>query len=121
MRVILQAGYRSEQLGGQVQATRATMGFTPCGRTPVDCRVAYVFYDRLEELSRASKVPLGRMLGLAIAHEIGHMLLPQPSHSPEGIMRPSLELERSILPIFTAAQADTIRARLDQRRYGSDR
>jgi hypothetical protein len=121
VRVILQTGHRSERLGGQVRATRSTMGFTPCARASVDCQIAYIFYDRIEELSRLTNVPLGRMLGLAMAHEIGHMLLPPPSHSPEGIMRPSLELKRSILPRFTAAQADVIRARLGQRRYGSDR
>jgi len=51
-----------------------------------------------------------------MAHEIGHMLLPRPSHSPDGIMRPSLDLERAMPPQFSAVQANLIRTKLAQNR-----
>jgi hypothetical protein len=120
VRVIVQGGRRSEVLGAEVNAGRSTMGFAPCGAS-ADCQIAYIFYDRIEELARRTAVPIGRILGLAIAHEIGHMLLPPPSHSREGIMRSALDLKRSFLPLFTVTQAGAIRTRLVQRKYGSDR
>lgn len=115
VRVVLYGGRRSEALGEDVNAGPFTMGFTPCaGATTIPCTIAYLFFDRIEEMARSLSIPAGRLLGLAIAHEIGHMLLPRPSHSTHGIMRPVLDRGRSILPQFTAAQADAIRARLDQ-------
>ena len=48
-----------------------------------------VFFDRLEEISqdRKGEVPLGLVLGVTIAHEIGHLLLPGKQHSVSGIMQ----------------------------------
>ncbi len=52
-------------------------------------QVAYIFHQRLEELVQKGGIRelKGRILGLAIAHEIGHLLLPTHSHSSTGIMR----------------------------------
>jgi hypothetical protein len=48
-----------------------------------------VFFDRLEEISqdRKGEAPLGLVLGLTIAHEIGHLMLPGKQHSVSGIMQ----------------------------------
>jgi hypothetical protein len=48
-----------------------------------------VFFDRLEEISRNSSGagPLELLLGITIAHEIGHLLLPANQHSLSGIMQ----------------------------------
>ena len=55
------------------------------------------------------------MLGNVIAHEIGHLYLPE-GHSIGGIMRERLDLE--LVPQgglgFNPAQAKSIRARLQQ-------
>jgi hypothetical protein len=48
---------------------------------------AYVFYSDVRELARADDAPEFRLLGHVIAHEIGHMLLGQNSHSATGIMQ----------------------------------
>ena len=48
---------------------------------------ATVFYDRVEWVSRTGDVSLSTMLGHAIAHEIGHVLLGTTDHSPLGIMK----------------------------------
>ncbi len=117
VRVVLYAGRKSRELGERANAGPFTMGFAPCaGMTTGPCTIAYIFYDRIEELARATSVPPGRVLGLAIAHEIGHLLLPRRSHSALGIMRPALDLNRSILPQFTASEAGIIRARVDQKK-----
>ena len=48
----------------------------------------YIFYDRVREFSReeALACPLGEILGYAIAHELGHVILGGNSHSLCGIM-----------------------------------
>ena len=52
-------------------------------------KMVYIFNQRLEELVQKGGLRelKGRILGLTIAHEIGHLLLPTHSHSPTGIMR----------------------------------
>jgi hypothetical protein len=47
---------------------------------------AAVFYDRVMELAQ-SGLPLAAILGHAMAHEIGHLLLGSNSHSSTGLMR----------------------------------
>jgi len=49
--------------------------------------VAYVFYDRVREFGQRGRVDAWIVLGCAIAHELGHLLLPVNSHAPDGIMR----------------------------------
>jgi hypothetical protein len=48
-----------------------------------------IFFDRLEEISKNSNgaAPLELLLGITIAHEIGHLLLPAKQHSVSGIMQ----------------------------------
>ena len=47
-----------------------------------------VISERVEDIARASDCLPSKILGLMIAHEIGHALLGPHSHSPHGIMRP---------------------------------
>ena len=80
-------------------------------------RVAYVFYDRVEPLAEKHQISVACLLGVAIAHEIGHLLLPYGSHSPNGLMRGEWDnrqflLARDRLLGFTAQQAELIRAHL---------
>ena len=52
---------------------------------------ATIFYDRVEQLSRSS-IPMptaATLLGAAMAHEIGHVLLDSCEHSPGGLMKSS--------------------------------
>lgn len=49
--------------------------------------VASVFYHKAVELEQGSRAGRGQILGAAMAHEIGHLLLGRNSHSPQGIMR----------------------------------
>jgi len=55
-------------------------------------RRAYIFYDRVTSVAKTfslTHVPdtVGVILGHAVAHELGHLLLPDDAHSPNGIMR----------------------------------
>ena len=69
------------------------------------------------------------ILALAMAHEIGHLLLPPPSHSTSGIKRPLWDgddIRHAVLGqlTFTSAQSSLIRkkvvgCRCDQRLKGA--
>jgi hypothetical protein len=49
--------------------------------------VAYIFYRQVEAQARQYDYSLSMILASAIAHEVGHLLLPDGRHSPEGLMR----------------------------------
>jgi hypothetical protein len=72
---------------------------------------AYVFFPRVEFVARFYARHLGTLLGAAVAHEVGHLLLPAGTHSNLGIMRADLEV-RSLTPRgltrFTPSQAAEI-------------
>ena len=72
-------------------ATRAQFGAGTLGiaaqpekGTPA---TASVFYSRVQELAKGGTAPVPVILGHAVAHEIGHLLLGSNSHSPLGLMR----------------------------------
>ena len=50
--------------------------------------LATVYVDRVERLVRGSEGDLGTVLGRAMAHEIGHLLMGRASHAVRGLMRP---------------------------------
>jgi hypothetical protein len=49
--------------------------------------VAGVFLHQAIELQRVEGIPLHQILGAAIAHEIGHLLMAEHGHSRAGLMR----------------------------------
>jgi hypothetical protein len=90
-------------------------GSTMMGRAVRAAGRAYIFYPRLESAARLRYRHVGMVLGAAIAHEVGHLLLSKNSHSNIGIMRQDLNL-KSLLPLdvlgFTPAQSADIRETL---------
>jgi len=48
---------------------------------------AIVFYDRVHQLCQVRQSELAPILGAAMAHEIGHLMLGSEQHSPTGMMR----------------------------------
>jgi hypothetical protein len=83
-------------------------------------RLAYIFYRRIQEFAGDTGATVAVVLGHAIAHEIGHLLM-APGHSASGIMRADWTREdmtqasRGILR-FTADQAATLRRAATRRR-----
>jgi hypothetical protein len=47
----------------------------------------YVFWRRVERASLQFTASLDKVLAIAIAHELGHMLLPDGKHAKTGLMR----------------------------------
>ena len=79
--------------------------------------VLSLFFDAVTDVARRYGAPVSDVLGIALAHEMGHVLLPPPSHSPDGIMQASWEGDdiRHALAgdlAFTDDQARQMRARL---------
>ena len=80
---------------------------------------AYVFWSRVERASFNFTASLDRVLAVAIAHEIGHMLLPDGKHAKSGLMAapwdPSHFRSASAgLLLFSEASAELIRRELER-------
>ena len=56
-------------------------------RTANGNAVAYVFYRRVQAEADRYEVSTSLVLACAIAHEVGHLLLPLRAHAPAGLMR----------------------------------
>lgn len=69
---------------------------------------AYIFYDRVEALSIHRQIAVNSILGKVIAHELGHLILPEYSHSAAGIMRADLNLQERVQR-FTPEQSTSMR------------
>ena len=96
----------------QKRLSEDAMGITS-GTAVERGRVAYVFYDRAE---RFTPLHRGKYLGHFMAHELGHLLLPQYAHSVTGLMRAQWnrdDLERAQHGKlgFTPEQGSLIRSR----------
>jgi hypothetical protein len=85
-------------------------------------RRAYVFLDRVKAFSevvtslRGHRV-VGTVLGHVICHELGHLLMPDKSHAPFGIMRAdwdSQQWDEAVegLLLFSPRQAQIMRRQI---------
>ena len=73
------------------QAISGRPGTTALGYAFVDAHgrqgtLATIFLDRVEQIARIAGTSADRLTGLAVAHEIGHLLLGS-DHSKRGLMR----------------------------------
>jgi hypothetical protein len=86
-----------EPLGGRdlvVRIVAAPRGAGPdeLGYSMVDLRagigtLATVYADRVALLAERARTDAGKLLGRAVAHEVGHLLLGTSQHSAAGLMR----------------------------------
>jgi hypothetical protein len=75
-----------------------------------------VFYSPVLRVALRSRQTLADILGLVIAHEIGHLLLPAPAHSNLGIMRAEWDgddIRRGVVGAlrFTSSQVALMQSR----------
>jgi hypothetical protein len=78
--------------------------------------IANISFDRVAELMPYVAASRGHVLGLVVAHEIGHLLLQTEGHWPVGIMHfpwslRELGLANANLLVFTVTQAHAMRKR----------
>ena len=97
------------------------LGSTPeCGA--VGLCTSSIFFDRVSGLAEGVNATLPVLLGRAMAHEIGHLLLGAHSHSSTGIMRAfwsgeELSLAARAYLLFTPEQSRQMKARLAERTH----
>lgn len=92
---------------------------------PPESSQAYLAYLSIHQAAGAAQeyaTPLEQVLGLAAAHEIGHLLLGENAHTSSGLMKASWgagELKQGSLGnlLFTAEQSERIRSNLLQREW----
>ena len=77
--------------------------------------LATIFMDRMQAVVSRTNVPPALLLGRAIAHEVGHLLLRTSAHSRDGLMRDvwtdeELALDRPADWLFAASDRLRIRA-----------
>lgn len=96
------------------RAKFVSMGFSLVrieGTTPF---LSTVYVDRAESVARVAGTDARRVLGLAIAHEIGHVLLDSNTHAASGLMRadwPRHELRRTDPAAWRLLESEAAHAR----------
>ena len=79
-----------------------------------------IINERTEEIARSGEATYPLVLGITIAHELGHALLGPNSHSVNGIMRPrflgaDFKKAQSTTLSFTPEQAEQMRTNVRER------
>ena len=95
----------------------STLGLSFLGEDGIGSH-ADVFYAGVEPIQQAAGLSAEAILGLVIAHELGHLLLGTNSHAARGIMRANwkkqdLSLAGKGMLGFTEDQAQKMRGRLE--------
>jgi hypothetical protein len=101
-------------------------GELPLGYSLIDMRaaagvLATIYVDRVSWLSAGANVDMGLVLGRAVAHEIGHLLLGTNVHGAAGLMRAvwsraELQRDEPFDWLFTTRESVAMRAALRHRR-----
>ena len=85
------------------------VGDSVLGQAAKACGRAYIFSHRVAALATRNQRSVGDVLGWVIAHEVGHLVLPENSHSKTGIMSAAIVLSPTATPAFTPEQTTAIR------------
>ena len=99
--------------GRRMHQVAEAMGYAPSSGGEGG-RIAYVLSDRVEQLSYTRGTDMAAVLGVAVAHELGHLLLPSTVHTSAGLMRKDwtrrdFQNAREGLPLFTPEQVTDVR------------
>jgi hypothetical protein len=113
-----------EAMAGKLAASTRMLGMslpTSRGTFPVD---AYVFAERVRVFAEQDRDPVPPLLGAAITHEVGHLLLAGNAHTVTGIMSAQWgpkEKKDALMGVltFSRRQSEQIRADVSQRMSGS--
>lgn len=92
------------------------MGVAPTPGDGTRGTTAYIFLDKISSFVASHRLAAADVIACALAHEIGHLLLPPNAHRPDSVMRdtwhPALFPPRAPgIPDFPVDQARLLRAR----------
>jgi hypothetical protein len=98
-------------------AERDSLGYSSIDIDQHAGTLATIYADRVFALASQGGIDGGVLLGRAIAHEIGHLLLGAPGHGPQGLMRAlwrmdELQRDRSIDWRFSPHEGGLMRRHL---------
>jgi hypothetical protein len=99
---------------GSARGSSNALGRAICPGREIPAAYATVFFDRVRQMA-SDRREMAVVLGYAMAHELGHLLLGAASHSAAGIMRPNWT-DKDILTglrarfSFSKAQCASLRA-----------
>jgi len=101
-------------------APRGSLGFAFVDVQAGGGWLATVYPDRVERLATAAGVDRAELLGRAMAHEIGHLLLGTNDHAGAGLMRASwsgadLRRNRAAEWVFHREEGEAMRRRIGTR------
>lgn len=88
---------------------RLTASASEFGRASRGARRAFIYHPRIQAHAAKTRSDPTCVLALVLAHEVGHLLLPEYSHAPSGLMRAAWTGHVSGVPDFIRAQAASIR------------
>ena len=105
------------------RAREVTLGYSLLDTHAPFAALATIYVERVEQLVAGCGVPWTKVLGRAVAHEIGHLLLGTSDHAPTGLMRAvwtrdMIERDRATDFRFTDADARALLRSLDARSAG---
>jgi hypothetical protein len=63
------------------------MGVAPSPGDGTRGTLAYVFLDKVQSFAASHRLSVAPVLACALAHEVGHLLLPPNAHRPDSVMR----------------------------------
>lgn len=66
--------------------SRSVMAVAPLTQSAREGSI-YVFYDRVTDVAAINQADTALLMGIVIAHEMGHLLLHHADHAAEGLMR----------------------------------
>jgi hypothetical protein len=110
--------------------TKKTIGNLRLGEGKLGCVLSFegnsavILYDRVQVLANLQRGETATILGVAISHEIGHLLLRSTRHSSEGIMRENwrpaeLQAAAQSRLLFTGDQIEIMRDEVRRRQHPS--
>ncbi len=108
-------------------ASTVSNGSGPLGFSVIDPAagsgtLATIFINRVEDSARHAGSDLALLLGRAIAHEVGHLILRTNAHADEGLMRAiwtEQELARNAPDDWVFASSDRRQIRAALQRAGT--
>ena len=101
---------------GQKSRNPKVLGFAP-GSKEAPGRVAWLYHDRIRDLALLLHLEVSQLLGHVMAHEMGHLLLPNSAHTAAGLMKGRWDTRQAFLAAsgalrFEPSQAALIRTHL---------
>ena len=82
--------------------------------------LATIYIDRVNWMAEQAGVDAGALLGRAIAHELGHLLMATGAHGSNGLMRPvwsQSEIRRRQIDDWISGRERSPRSKRGRRRY----